>query len=275
MTMRGKVPTLKKRKRKDFKEIRMDNDALKSRKDRGKSSEDESLFGSLKQLDRLQKGLEDMYYLLSRDYPARSSLALVGNRYRLKTRQLLALQGMAASEKDLIIRKKKELKSDELKGQTLYLDGFNILILLESLLSGAFIFKGIDECYRDISSVHGTYRKVNQTEEVLILVSETLQQLGLEKVIWIFDTPVSNSGKLKVLCYEIAEQYNFSWDIYLDNSPDKFLVQDNRLMSSSDAWILNECAAWFNLISFIINKIYPENKPATIIETTTLYLPQH
>jgi len=151
-------------------------------------------------------------------------------------------------------------------GQTLYVDGFNILILLETIMSGGFIFKGSDGCYRDISSVHGTYRKVNQTEKALILIGELLRSLEVEKAIWIFDTPVSNSGKLKILCYELAEQYGFSWDVYLENSPDKFLIQNDRLISSSDAWILNECTSWFNLGGFIISHLYPKNMPLNIIE---------
>ena len=244
----------------------MEDNILPGRKDRGKSSEDDELFGTVKQQNKLHQGLEDMNYLLSRDYPAKSSLTLVGNRYRLKSRQLLALQGISCSQKDIAMRRAKELLVKDLMGQTLYIDGFNILILLETIMSGGFIFKGSDGCYRDISSVHGTYRKVNQTEKALILIGELLRSLEVEKAIWIFDTPVSNSGKLKILCYELAEQYGFSWDVYLENSPDKFLIQNDRLISSSDAWILNECTSWFNLGGFIISHLYPENKPLNIIE---------
>lgn len=251
----------------------MDDKTLHGRRDRGKSSEDEGLFGAEKQSKKLRNGLQDMHYLLSKEYPAKSSLALVGNRYRLKTRQLLALQGMSASNEDINNRRNKELTNIGLKGKTLYIDGFNILIVLESLLSGAYIFKGLDGCYRDISSVHGTYKRVKQTEEVLLLAGNVLKNLEVEKAIWIFDAPVSNSGKLKTLCHEIAAQHNFLWDIYLDNSPDKFLVQDNRLMSSSDAWILNECASWFNLSSYIINSLYPDAKPSNIIEPDIFQFP--
>lgn len=243
----------------------MEQEFVKSGKNRGKSSEDEKAFASIKEQNKLFEGLKDMHYLLSREYPAKSSLSLVGNRYRLNKRQLLALQGMSCSESEIQLRKNKEITATDLKGKTIYLDGFNILILLETLLSGGYIFKGLDGCYRDVSSVHGTYRKVNQTEEVLILVGDALKKLETEKVIWIFDTPVSNSGKLKTLGYELAEKYNFSWDIYLENSPDKYLAENNRLISSSDAWILNECSQWFNLGAYIINSIYPENIPPTVI----------
>jgi hypothetical protein len=172
---------------------------------------------------------------------------------------------MACSAKDIENRKRKEIGVDDIRSKTIWLDGFNVVIILETLLSGGFIFKGLDGCYRDISSVHGSYKRVRQTEDVLITVGKALNELGPERVIWIFDAPVSNSGRLKTLCYKIAAEHSFAWDIYLDNAPDKFLIAENRLIASSDAWVLNGCYAWFNLVSFIINHIIDVGKTMNII----------
>lgn len=235
-------------------------------KNRGKSSEDDGLFAGEKQRHKLAEALADMHYLLSREYPIKAALVLAGNRYRLKTRQIQALQGMCASQQEIELRNAKELTPIEIADKTLYLDGFNIIILLETLLSGGYIFKGLDGCYRDISSVHGTYKKVNQTKDVLILVGNTLQKLQAEKVIWIFDAPVSNSGKMKAFCYEVASENHFPWEIHLDNAPDKFLIENNRLACSSDAYILNECSSWFNLGGYIIESLYGNGKPDNLID---------
>lgn len=235
------------------------------RRSRGKDPHDEELFGFAKERDKLLLALDDMYYLLSKDYPPRSTLALVGNRYRLRQRQILALQGMACSAQEIENRKHKELPAGSIRGKTIYLDGFNVVIILETLLSGGFVFKGLDGCYRDISSVHGSYKRVKQTEEVLTIVGRAFQELGAERVVWLFDAPVSNSGRIKALCYEIAEEQGFAWDIYLDNAPDKFLIAENRLIVSSDAWILNNCHAWFNLISFVINHFFDSGSAMNII----------
>ncbi|MES2109176.1 MAG: DUF434 domain-containing protein [Bacteroidota bacterium] len=232
----------------------MNDEQSETRRSRGKDPHDEKLFAPAKEREKLLLALDDMHYLLSKDYPPRATLALVGNRYRLRQRQILALQGMACSATDIENRKQKEVPEDGLRGKTIYLDGFNIVIILETFLSGGFVFRGLDGCYRDISSVHGSYKRVKQTEDVLITIGKALHQLRPERVIWIFDAPVSNSGRLKTLCYEIATEHGFAWDIYLDNAPDKFLVAEKRLIVSSDAWVLNGCAAWFNLASFIINR---------------------
>jgi hypothetical protein len=244
----------------------MNDQQPETRRNRGKDPHDETFFGPVKAREKLLLALNDMYYLLSKDYPPRATLALVGNRYRLRQRQNLALQGMSCSAKDIEIRKHTEVSADSIYGKTIYLDGFNVIILLETFLSDGFIFRGLDGCYRDISSVHGSYKRVKQTESVLISVGKALHELGPERVVWIFDAPVSNSGRIKTLCYEIAAGHGFAWDIYLDNAPDKFLIAQNRLIVSSDAWILNSCYAWFNLVSYIINHALDDRKAMNIID---------
>jgi hypothetical protein len=222
------------------------------------NEQDHALFAALD----MTPALTDMHYLLSRDYPAKAALALVGNRYQLVQRQQQALLGMSCSEQELTRRKQKELPPSRLKGQTLHLDGFNILIILETLLSGGHVFKGLDGCYRDISSVHGTYKQVDQTAAVLLLVGETLQSLGVQKVHWVFDSPVSNSGKLKGYCYAFAAQHAFPWEITLHQHPDQYLIDSREWVCSSDAYVLNECTAWFNLAGYIIEQIHKQQLPA-------------
>lgn len=228
---------------------------------------DNALFGEPGARTNLKDALADMHYLLSRDYPAKAALALVGNRYQLVKRQLQALQGMACSAEELRIRKSKEWQPAALKDQTIFLDGFNVLIVLETALSGGFIFEGQDGCYRDISSVHGAYKKGQHTEAALVMIGNALQQWQLQKVIWVFDAPVSNSGKLKAHCYEIAEKHQLPWEIRLENDPDKYLINHAALVSSADGWVLNECRAWFNLGAWVINNIVRHQYPVQSIHS--------
>jgi hypothetical protein len=214
---------------------------------------DHLLFGTPEAQNNLLQALEDMHYLLSRNYPPKAGLALVGNRYQLVQRQQQALLGMSAPAEEISKRKMKERSPASLKDQTIFLDGFNVLIILETALSGGFVFEGLDGCYRDIASVHGTYKKAQHTEQALILIGETLQLLQLQKVIWVFDAPISNSGKLKSFCYELAEKHGFPWEIILENHPDKYLIDNKGLVCSSDGWVLNDCTAWFNLGAYIID----------------------
>ncbi len=231
-------------------------------RNRGKEASDDRLFGDPKMQQKIKEAAKDMCYLLSRGFAEKSSMQLVGNRYRLNARQQKALQGMSASELQIGSRKKAALLPEQLKGLDVAIDGFNLLIILESALSGAYIFKGLDSYYRDVSGVHGTYKRVQKTEEALMIIGNVLNTLGVPSVHWYFDAPVSNSGKLKTILREVAEQNNFPWSIDLVNNPDKVLAESNHVVISSDAWILDRAQKNFNLVAYLL---YSHIKDANII----------
>lgn len=221
-------------------------------RNRGKNSGDDQLFGTAKTVKILQEAIRDMHYLLSRGYAESAASALVGNRYRLRARQIQMIRAASASEEQLIKRRDKEVALPALAGQTVCIDGFNVIILLESLLSGAYIFKGCDGCYRDQSGVHGSYKKVNQTSRSIALVASFHRDAAVAKIVWIFDKPVSNSGRLKQLLLEYAQEQQLDWEVYLEFNPDKYLAASSATIISSDAWILDHCSAWFNLIEYLV-----------------------
>ena len=224
-------------------------------RNRGKNSNDDALFSSDKIQQKLKEAVIDMHYLLSKGYAEKSSLQLVGNRYRLNVRQQQAVQGMSASEQQIEQRKSTCIPFENIGKEPIIIDGFNLLIILESALSGAYLFIGLDNAYRDLSGVHGTYKRVQQTENALLTVGNLLKD---NPVIWVFDQPVSNSGRLKTLLRELAEEHSFKWEIILDHNPDKLLAKSNHIVVSSDAWILDRVERWVNLGAYIIEQYKDE-----------------
>lgn len=229
-------------------------------RNRGKEGRDDALFGTSKMRDRIIEACTDMHYLLSRGFAERSSVQLVGNRYRLNARQQQVLQGMSASQVQIEHRQQTQVDASNLEGETIIIDGFNALIILESALSGAYVFKGLDNCYRDIAGVHGTYKRVNQTLEVLKMIGDYLKQQKVDKVIWILDKPVSNSGRLKGILYETAEVNQYNWEVILENNPDKIVAESTYIGVSSDAWVLDRLNRWFNLAGALIESFKPEEE---------------
>jgi hypothetical protein len=167
------------------------------RKHRGQHPADAKLFAS-SQWNKLKQATHDLSWLLSHGYAEKSALKLVGDRFRLKERQRRAVVRSAAAEQAVIQRHSTRLKADQLKGQHLHIDGFNLLITIESAISGGLIFEGVDGCYRDLASIHGSYKRVIETEGAIEMIGKVLEQLKVKKATWYFDKPVSNSGSLKV-----------------------------------------------------------------------------
>jgi len=206
----------------------------------------------------IQEAIIDYSHLLTRGY-GNSALELVGNRYKLNKRQRIAVGRMTASSQAIVARQNNHIPKSQLAGSIVEIDGFNLLILLESTLSGAYVFKCQDGCYRDVSSVHGTYKRVVKTEEAVLLVGQTLERLGVKQVNWFFDSPVSNSGRLKSMLLELARVHGFPWSVELVYNPDTVLVKSPEIVVSSDAWILDHCAQWFNLGALLVAEIGGES----------------
>lgn len=222
-----------------------------AQRNRGKHPNDDKLFNK-KWQKVFKEAVIDLSYLLTRGYGDKSSIQLVGNRYRLNSRQQKALMRLSADRNKIPLRLDKALSSTQLAGKNIAIDGFNLLILLENALSNAYLFKCLDGTYRDISSVHGSYKRVIKTEEAIILVGNILKSLGSKEVLWLLDAPVSNSGRLKQMLLQLAETHQFNWKVELVNNPDKELAESKAVVISSDAWILDRCIEWFNFGAYLI-----------------------
>jgi hypothetical protein len=129
-----------------------------------------------------------------------------------------------------------------------------VRITIEAAMSGGVMFKGRDGCFRDLASIHGTYRKVTETIPAVHLIGEFLDEISTVKALWLLDRPVSNSGRLKTLIGELAQKNNWDWEIELLLSPDAELIKTDLAVASSDSVVLDRCKRWANLATEIIQK---------------------
>ncbi|MFA5252283.1 MAG: DUF434 domain-containing protein [Phycisphaerae bacterium] len=205
----------------------------------------------------LRSALADFSLLLTKDYAAKSALKLVGDRFSLTERQRTAIMRSACSDQQLTSRKSREVKVTELCGKPIAIDGYNILITIEAAMSSACVFKGRDGCFRDLASIHGTYRKVAETIPAVQLIGVFLKEHNAGSCLWLLDSPVSNSGRLKTLIGELAGKNGWEWEIELLPSPDAKLIKTDLTAASSDSVILDGCKRWVNLAAEIITQKLP------------------
>jgi hypothetical protein len=151
-------------------------------------------------------------------------------------------------------RKQRQVKLTDLAGKPIAIDGYNVLITVEAAMSGAVIFKSRDGCLRDLASIHGTYRKVTETIPAVQLIGKFLKEHNVDNCLWLLDSPVSNSGRLKTLIGELARKNNWNWEIKLLISPDAELAKTDMVVASSDSAVLDRCKSWVNLARAIIEK---------------------
>ena len=201
---------------------------------------------------RLRSAVNELCWLLSRGYNLTSALKLVGDRHGLRERQRLAVSRCACSEQDRQRRKDHLVAVEELRGQDVTVDGFNLIITLEAALSGGPLLKGIDDCIRDLSSVHGSYRSVEETDRAIDMIGQAFEQLAPLSVHWFLDRPVSNSGRLAAKITDLATRHDWPWDVDVVFNPDSAIIAGEGVAITSDSSILDRVERWADLKSYLI-----------------------
>jgi len=140
----------------------------------------------------------------------------------------------------------------QMRNESVIVDGFNLMITLEAALSRGPLFIGVDRCIRDLSSVHGSYRSVEETERAIFMIGKGLQDLGASSVMWLLDRPVSNSGRLATRIAEIALQRGWPWQVEAVFNPDATMMSSTAVAITSDSSILNRVERWVDLKSYLL-----------------------
>lgn len=205
----------------------------------------------------LRAAAADLGWLYGRGYAEEAALKLVGDRHRLTARQRKAVERAACSDADRERRLRKRLDTRRLGGRQVVVDGFNCIILCESVLSGAPVFHGADGALRDLASVHGTWRRVTETARAIRALGDVLADAAPSSVRWLLDRPVSNSGRLASMLREQAERMDAPWEVVLAEGVDARLAASGDVVATGDSWILDRCEAWVDLPRAVLEREAP------------------
>jgi hypothetical protein len=140
----------------------------------------------------------------------------------------------------------------------LLIDGYNVLTSIEAALSGGLLLRGIDGCVRDMASMHGSYRKVDETIPAIKLIGRQLADWRIGPCRWLLDQPVSNSGRLRSILLETAGEHGWTWEVDLVPDPDPLLASADVCVATADSEILNHAGRWLNLVDLLVREKLPE-----------------
>ena len=137
------------------------------------------------------------------------------------------------------------------------MDGFNTIITLEVALSSSLLLEGMDGTIRDLAGLRGSYRIVDKTVQAVELLLARLETLGVQRALFYLDQQVSNSGRLRALLLEQAENRAVEVQVELHPSVDGLLSRMERVVTA-DAIILDKCGSWYNLNRTLIESAVPK-----------------
>ena len=141
---------------------------MKMNAKRGFVPEDERNFSD-EALQLMRTASGHIRYLINEGYDLKQASTFVGNHYLLSERQRLAIMRSVGTEEKVADRLKKQVRTEELAGKEVWIDGFNTIITLEVILSDSVFFTCMDGTLRDLAALRGTYRLIPETDRAVQL----------------------------------------------------------------------------------------------------------
>ncbi|MCD6247943.1 MAG: DUF434 domain-containing protein [Hadesarchaea archaeon] len=193
---------------------------------------------------KLVAAVRDLRYLLDRGYPRTSAVRFVANHYGLGLDERHLLARCVFSKGEIEIHRAKAVGMEEVRGKRLGIDGYNVLITIEGLLSGRKVIRCDDGFLRDLSAIFGKYRTSGTTRAALVELLRTVRKAGPGEVALIFDKQVSRSGELSAMAREEMGRLGLAGDARTAADVDRRVRGFDVVASSDRAIIERSRAVW-------------------------------
>ncbi len=189
--------------------------------------------------EEFRKAVKDYTTFLSKKYPQKPILKLVGDRYKLTgTERAMLYRGITTEEK-AGIRLEKTIYESALNHETLHIDAVNQLATIGCYLYGQVVYISFDGFLRDTAEAHskaiGTLLPLRAVEVVMGYLAKT--EIG--EIQLYFDKQVNGSEQFCVKLATLLPDFILQPNIILSKNVDKELVrQEDGIICTSDSFII-------------------------------------
>lgn len=201
---------------------------------------------------RVEKdAIEDLRYLLGRGYGRISSVKFVGDKYQLdKPQRLLLYRGVYPSG-GADTHKMKLVNPSDVRGRVLAVDGFNVLITVNSAMKGIPVYLCDDGLLRDVSETHSSACREDLTKPLSFTV-QALVDLQPGSTHFIFDRLISKSGEFSKQVAQELRSKAVPGGASTATSADFEVLKKGDIIASSDSVIIDKAGQIFDLAAYVI-----------------------
>ncbi len=191
------------------------------------------------EVNALKDAICDLRFLLNRGYSREAALTLVANKYCLSSKQRNFLLRAVFSSNEAESTRQKV--STDIKNQELVVDGYNVLISVETALRGGEVFLCDDNLVRDAAASYGKHKVTSTTRKAIDLIVKTLAEKRVKSALFVFDSQVSRSGELCRLVRKKIASTGLEGDAKTAKNVDYSLTQNkNKTICSSDRAVIKK-----------------------------------
>ena len=210
--------------------------------------------------DKLQDASYDLKFLLNRGYRKKNAISFVSNKYLLSKHERNYLARSIYSDITVKSRMDKILDISAINNQCILLDGYNVLITVESICKKDYesLILCNDGIIRDLNAVFGKYKFNKFTRKALDTILDVLYGYKPSRIIFLFDKQVSFSGKLAKMTKELMNLQKINGEVLLSNNVDFELVKiakiEKCVVFTSDSVIIDKVTKIVDLPFYLLQK---------------------
>lgn len=180
-----------------------------------------------------------MRYLVNRGYPKDSAIRFVSNHHRLPIEQRFVLARVVVASNIACRRLSKAIYLEALHENAVFVDGYNVLIIVESILAGCSVYLSDDGFLRDTRGIFRSYRASEFTVPALSEILDVLTMAGPDRVEVLLDQQIGMSGQLAAQIAEMMTRRGLAWTARTVRDVDRQLKMAQGIVATADGNVID------------------------------------
>ncbi|MGD0951078.1 MAG: DUF434 domain-containing protein [Methanotrichaceae archaeon] len=176
---------------------------------------------------------------MDRGYPKESAIRFVSDHHRLPEEERFVLTRVVVPSDTAKARKDKIQPLEALHGIDLFIDGYNVLISVESLLEGKTVYLCDDGFLRDVQGIFRSYRPSDLTAPALDAIFDLLASACPAVIEVLLDQQISMSGRLAVLMRRVMAEHDVLGMVGTARDVDRQLKEMKGVIATGDGTIID------------------------------------
>ncbi|KKG12772.1 DUF434 domain-containing protein [Methanosarcina sp. 2.H.A.1B.4] len=211
--------------------------------------------------EKLLKPARDIRSILRWGYPKFATIRFVSDHSQLSVKERNILTRVIMPPDKVVSRVRKKIACDGIRDKDLLLDGYNVLLSVDSLLKNEPMWFCDDGYIRDTRYYFSKARQAEDIEEALDSVLEFLSEAHPKSVTFLLDAQISRSGELAGFIRRKLKEHGISGEARTSKTADFDLKtegrnsENNLVVATSDGIVIDSVLQVIDIPACLMEKI--------------------
>ena len=211
--------------------------------------------------EKLLKPARDIRSILRWGYPKFATIRFVADHFQLSVEERHILTRVIMPPDRIVSRINKKVACAGIKDRNLLLDGYNVLLSVDSLLKKGPMWFCDDGYIRDSRYYFSKAKQAEDIEEALDIILKFLSEAGPKSAIFVFDAQISKSGELAGFIRRKLKEHGISGEAKTSKTADFELKtgggnsENNMVVATSDGIIIDSVLQVLDIPACLMEKM--------------------